>query len=48
MRQQIRAFLLGCKEWRSGVTTHFDYPLIETYDWGREIMHRITFRRYEQ
>lgn len=33
---------------RSDFTTSIDYPLIETYDWGREKAHRVTFRRFEQ
>lgn len=45
--KRIRAFLLGVWEFRSGVTTHFDDDLIETYDWGREWAHRLTFRRFE-
>lgn len=43
----IRPFLLGMKEFRSTATTHFDYPEIDSYDWGREIAHRLTLRRFE-
>lgn len=45
--KKVRAFLLGMREFRSGVTTHFDYPLIETYDAGRELAHRVTFRKWD-
>ena len=47
MLQHIKAFMLGVAEFRSCLTTHFDDPLIRSYDWGREIAHRITLRRYE-
>lgn len=44
---RIKAFLLGVREFRTDLTTHFDYPLIEAYDRGRELAHRITRRRYD-
>ena len=44
---KIRIFLLGMREFRLGMTTHYDYPQIETYDAGRELAHRITLRRYD-
>lgn len=43
----IKAFCLGMIEFRSTVTTHFDGDLIETYDRGRDLAHRLTFRRFE-
>ena len=48
MCTKIRAFLLGVREFRSNVTTHFGPELISAYDWGREIAHRLTFRRFEE
>lgn len=46
---RIRAFLLGMIEFRSMWTTGYDdQSLMETYDWGREWAHRLTFRRFEQ
>lgn len=45
---KLKAFLLGLREFRTDLTTHFDYPLIESYDAGRELAHRLTFRRYDQ
>ena len=48
MSARLRAFLLGVREFRSDLTTHFDYPLIEDYDRGREWAHRLTFRRWDQ
>jgi hypothetical protein len=44
---RLRAFILGIREFRLGITTHFDDDLIETYDRGRELAHRITFRRWD-
>jgi len=45
---RIKAFLLGVWEFRSSVTTHYDYPLIETYDRGRDLAHRLTFRHWDE
>lgn len=47
MFQRIRAFLNGIREFRTDWTTGYDYPLIESYDSGRELAHRITRRKYE-
>jgi hypothetical protein len=47
MLAKLRAFLLGMWEFRSDMTTHFEYPLIDTYDWGREWAHRLTLRYWE-
>lgn len=46
--RKINAFLLGMKEFRSDITTHFDESLINWYDWGREIAHRLTFRYFDR
>lgn len=46
--KRIRAYLLGMLEFRSDFTTSFDGDLIETYDAGRDMAHRLTLRRYEQ
>jgi len=44
----IKAFLNGAIEFRLSFTTHYeDESLMESYDWGREWAHRLTFRRYE-
>lgn len=44
----IKAFFLGVWEFRSSFTTHFyDYNLLEIYDSGRELAHKLTLRRYE-
>ncbi len=47
MTRNAKLFLLGMFEFRRMITTHFDYPEIETYDWGREWAHRLTFRLFE-
>lgn len=44
----IRAFLLGMYEFRRDFTTHFDGDLIETYDRGRDLAHRLTMRTWDQ
>jgi hypothetical protein len=47
--KKLKAFYLGIVEFRSNWTTHFcDYSLQESYDFGREFAHRLTFRRFEQ
>jgi len=45
---KLRIFLLGMLEFRLSVTTHFDEPEINTYDAGREFMHRLTLRYFEE
>jgi hypothetical protein len=45
--KRLKAYVLGVVEFRQGVTTHYEYPLIESYDKGRELAHRVTRRRYE-
>ena len=45
--KHIKAFIHGMIEFRTDFTTHYDEDLIESYDYGREFMHRITFRRFE-
>jgi len=45
--RRLLIFLLGVKEFRSSMTTHFGWPEIETYDRGREFAHAVTFRRFE-
>lgn len=46
--QKIKAFLLGMAEFRLSFTTHFDDDaLLEAYDSGRELAHRLTFRHFE-
>lgn len=44
---RLRAFLMGMREFRRDLTTHYDEPLIQTYDWGREWAHRLTMRRWD-
>lgn len=44
----IGAFIVGMMEFRLTYTTSYkDWLLDESYDWGREWAHRLTFRRYE-
>ena len=42
---KLTAFVLGMTEFRQTVTTHTPHP--EVYDRGRDLAHRLTFRRYE-
>lgn len=46
--RRIVAFLRGLFEFKTEFTRHYDYPLIVWYDRGRELAHRLTFRRFEQ
>lgn len=45
--RNIRAFILGVREFRLSSTTNPGEDLIQPYDWGREVAHRMTLRRYE-
>lgn len=40
------AFVLGVREYRLMVTSNV--PEADSYDWGREWAHRVTFRRFEE
>lgn len=45
----IHAFIDGMREFRSAYTTHYNnLDLLDAYDRGREFMHILTFRRFEQ
>jgi len=46
--KNIKAFILGVIEFRSHMTTSVSNDLIEVYDRGRELAHRLTFRKFEQ
>ena len=47
--KKLQAFLLGAQEFRLNFTTHFaDNGVQAAYDWGREMAHRLTLRRFEQ
>lgn len=45
--KKVKAFLMGIIEFRLDVTTHFDDSLIEYYDKGRDLMHWVTFRKFD-
>ena len=45
---QIKAFITGLREFRLSFTTHYESPeLLEAYDMGRELAHRLTLRRFD-
>ena len=43
-----KAFLLGVIEFRNSLTTRLDDPLDLSYEHGREIAHRLSFRVFDQ
>jgi len=45
--KKLRAFFTGMREFRSGYTTNYCWELMGAYDAGRELAHRLTFRRFE-
>jgi len=45
---RLRAWARGIIEFRSDLTTHYDEWLIEDYDRGRDLAHRLTLRRYDR
>jgi len=48
MFKHIFAFINGVREFRTDWTTHYeDDSLLESYDWGREWAHRLTFRHFD-
>jgi len=47
--EKIEAFVMGMIEFRSSFTMYYtSYHLKLAYDRGREFMHRVTFRKFEQ
>lgn len=44
----LGAFIHGVREFRSHWTTPYDGSELDAYDRGRELMHRITRRKYDQ
>ena len=46
-RRHLAAAWLGLVEFRSDLTTHFDYPAILTYDRWRDRAHQLTLRHYD-
>lgn len=44
---RLKAYLRGVREFRTTFTTHYGPDLIEAYDAGRELAHRVTLRRFE-
>lgn len=44
---RVLAFLLGVWEFRSSLTSSQSDDLIEIYDRGRELAHKLTLRRFE-
>lgn len=46
--RMMKIFLLGMFEFRLATTAHFDEPEIDVYDLGRELAHRLTFRKFEE
>ena len=45
--QRFKAYLNGMREFRRDLTMHSEYPLIETYDRGRDRAHALTLRRWD-
>lgn len=43
----VRAFFLGVREFRQDLTTNPGEDLIECYDRGRELAHRLTLRVFD-
>lgn len=47
--RHLSAFLRGMREFRSDFTASYDdTALQDAYDWGRELAHRVTLRRFDQ
>lgn len=46
--KKLAAFVNGIKEFRQAFTTHYpDYSLLQAYDSGREMAHRLTLRHFD-
>lgn len=47
MLVKIKTYLLGMKEFRLNYTNNPGEDLIETYDAGRDMAHRLTLRKWD-
>lgn len=52
MLEQIKAFLMGMREFRQSFTTSYaghpnEGELSDAYDNGRELAHKLTFRHWD-
>jgi hypothetical protein len=46
---KVYAFIMGMIEFRSSFTTNYeDYELTLSYDHGRDLAHKLTFRRFDE
>lgn len=48
LRERLLAFWYGMWEFRSDVTRSFRADVMDYYDRGRELMHRLTLRRFDR
>lgn len=47
--KRIKAFIHGVREFRSDYTARYaDLYLLDAYEWGRELAHRLTMRRWDK
>mgnify|MGYP006266514025 CR=1 FL=1 len=47
MLVKIKTFLNGMREFRMDYTQNPGEHLLETYDSGRELAHKLTFRKWD-
>jgi len=45
--RQLRAFLMGMREFRSCYTLRYPYSQALAYDRGREFAHLLTLRQFD-
>lgn len=46
--ENVKAFIKGIIEFRLTITTHYENDTqLEYYDMGRELAHKMTFRKFE-
>lgn len=46
---EIKAYVMGIREFRLSFTTGYDdYALLEAYDAGRDLAHRLTLRYWDE
>jgi len=47
MISKISAYLRGMVEFRTGFAMHYNWELLHYYDMGRDLMHKLTLRKFE-
>jgi hypothetical protein len=46
--KNIKVFILGMLEFNQSVTSNVPDNMMEIYEYGRDFMHRLTLRKFDE